>query len=164
MLWRKICPFPLIRKASLLLGERPPSLRIALPVIDSDANCLCLGLAATIWTKPTNAIALNLILHSFWCNSCNKIISRFGWLSSFLLGFVDGLEFKRNDFKQEWKKQEQVGFLLLRSPCVALFPLQHQKCLTNIIFCKSTNIKLFWCKTNFSIPENVNCRISYDPD
>ena len=40
MLWRKICPFPLIRKASIFLGECPPSLRIALPVIDSDANCL----------------------------------------------------------------------------------------------------------------------------
>ena len=120
-IWRKICPFPLIRKASRLLGEYPPSLRIALPVIDSDANCLCLGLAATIWTKPTNAIALNLILHSLWCNSCNKIIYRFKWLSFFLLGFVDGLEFKWNDWKQEWKNRNKLDFFFSEAPVLHYF-------------------------------------------
>ena len=92
MLWLKICrsslPHYELRCLSLILMQ----------------TAFCLGLAATIWTKPTNAIALNLILHSLWCNSCSKIISRFGWLSCFLRGFVDGLEFKWNDWKQEWKK------------------------------------------------------------
>ena len=91
MLWLKICrsslPHYELRCLSLILMQ----------------TAFCLGLAATIWTKPTNAIALNLILHSLWCNSCSKIISRFGWLSCFLRGFVDGLEFKWNDWKQEWK-------------------------------------------------------------
>ena len=148
MLWLKICrsslPHYELRCLSLILMQ----------------TAFCLGLAATIWTKPTNAIALNLILHSLWCNSCSKIISRFGWLSCFLRGFVDGLEFKWNDWKQEWKTLPKAQ----RTRGLSSYHSFWHKFWSNFNFRNLNRLKLkIFTKPSFQILDKIQLRILAKP-
>ena len=65
---------------------------------------------------------------------------------------------------EEKKNRNKLDFVFLEAPCCIIStaaPEMPYKYNFLQIYKYKT---FFWCKTNFSIPENVNCRISCDPD